>query len=98
MGLGILSISGASFIPALVTAQPSAHAGPATTREAKRSKKTGNVLDYGAVASKTPEIGPRISFALAACQNGGTSISRSPALTGNDAHRSQSVSLLETTE
>jgi rhamnogalacturonan hydrolase len=75
MGLGILSISGTSFIPALVTAQPSARAGPATTREAKMSKKICNVLDYGAVASKTIEIGPRISFAFAACKNGGTGIS-----------------------
>jgi rhamnogalacturonan hydrolase len=79
MGFGILSISGTSFIPALVTAQPSAHAGPAITREAKRSEKIVNVLDYGVVASKTPEIGPRISFAFAACKNGRTGISISGA-------------------
>jgi hypothetical protein len=72
MRLKVLSILGALLLPALVTAQLSGHVGPTTTREAKRSKKVCNILDYGGVASKTSDIGPPISSAFAACKTGGT--------------------------
>jgi rhamnogalacturonan hydrolase len=72
MRLGILSVFGALLLPALVSAQLSGHVGPTTTRDAKRSKKVCNVLDYGGVASKTSDIGPPIASAFAACRTGGT--------------------------
>ena len=60
------------MLPTLVSGQLSGHVGPTTTREAKRSKKVCNVLDYGGVASKTSDIGPPIASAFAACKTGGT--------------------------
>jgi rhamnogalacturonan hydrolase len=74
MRLRVLSILGALLLPALVTAQLSGHVGPTITREAKRTKKVCNVLDYGGVASKTSDIGPPISSAFAVCKTGGTDI------------------------
>jgi len=72
MRLDILSTFSVLFLPALVSGQLSGHVGPTTTRDAKRSKKVCNVLDYGGVASKTSDIGPPVVSAFAACKTGGT--------------------------
>jgi rhamnogalacturonan hydrolase len=42
-----------------------------TSRASKRTKVC-NVLDYGAVASKTSDVGPALTSAFAACKSGGT--------------------------
>jgi rhamnogalacturonan hydrolase len=97
MKFTILSLLGGLLLPTLVVAQLSGHVGPTTTREAKRSKKVCNVLDYGGTASKTSDIGPPISSAFAACKSGGTGISF-PARDGVVTQSCQSIFLPEITE
>lgn len=65
------SLVAAVLLPSLVTAQLSGSVGPLTSRSAKRGKVC-NVLNYGAVASKTSDIGPALASAFAACSTGGT--------------------------
>ena len=55
----------------LVSGQLSGNVGPTTTTEAKRAKKICNVLDYGAKADKSTDIGPALSKAWSACVSGG---------------------------
>lgn len=61
----------AAVVPTLVVGQLSGTVGPLTSRAAKAATKTCNVLDYGAVADGTTDIGPPITSAFAACKTGG---------------------------
>jgi rhamnogalacturonan hydrolase len=58
--------------PTVVVSQLSGKVGPLTSHATKTSKKTCNVLDYGAKADKTTDIGPPLASAHAACKSGGT--------------------------
>lgn len=55
-----------------VIGQLSGKVGPLTTHATKTAKKTCNVLNYGAKADKTTDIGPPLQSAFAACKTGGT--------------------------
>jgi hypothetical protein len=57
--------------PLATVAQLSGSVGPTTSTASKRSKKTCNVLDYGAKADKTTDLGPALSKAWQACVGGG---------------------------
>jgi rhamnogalacturonan hydrolase len=52
-------------------AQLSESVGPTTTTASKSSKKICNVLNYGAKADKTSDLGPPLASAFAACKTGG---------------------------
>jgi len=60
------------LLPAFIAAQLSGHVGPHTDIHLKRLKKVCNVLHYGAVASRTANLGPALSRAWNDCRNGGT--------------------------
>lgn len=53
-------------------AQLSGKVGPLTTHASKTAKKTCNVLNYGAKADKSSDVGPALLKAFAACKTGGT--------------------------
>lgn len=55
-----------------VFGQLSGKVGPLTTHAAKTAKKTCNVLDYGAKADKSTDLGPALLKAFTACKTGGT--------------------------
>ncbi|CAI7602734.1 unnamed protein product [Penicillium glandicola] len=57
--------------PLLVSAQLSGSVGPTTSYADKASNKICNVLDYGAVADKSTDVGPAISSAWDECKDGG---------------------------
>lgn len=61
----------AAVVPTLVVGQLSGTVGPLTSHATKAATKTCNVLDYGAVADGTTDVGPPISSAFAACKTGG---------------------------
>lgn len=66
-----LAISG---LPSLVKAQLAGSGytiGPLTTSDAKWATKICNVLDYGAVADLSTDIGPPLLAAFNACIDGG---------------------------
>lgn len=65
-------ISATALLPTLATAQLSGDVGPSTCSSAKTAKKECNVLDYGAVADKTTDVGPPLASAWADCKSGGT--------------------------
>ncbi|KAL6706220.1 hypothetical protein ACN47E_005955 [Coniothyrium glycines] len=65
-----LLFAAAAAVPAL--AQLSGKVGPLTTHAAKTAKKTCNVLDYGAKADKSTDLGPALLSAFTACKAGGT--------------------------
>ena len=52
--------------------QLSGKVGPLTTHASKSAKKTCNVLNYGAKADKSTDLGPALLAAFKACKNGGT--------------------------
>ena len=54
-----------------VNAQLSGKVGPTTPVASKQAKKTCSVLDFGAKADKSTDIGPAITKAFAACKSGG---------------------------
>lgn len=58
--------------PHAVHAQLKGHFGPTTSTAAKRAAKVCSVLDHGATASKSSDIGPALVAAFAACKSGGT--------------------------
>lgn len=62
------------LLPALVVGQLSGSVGPLTTVATKTAKKTCNVLNYGAKADKTTDLGPPLQSAFAACKSGGVII------------------------
>ena len=61
------------LLPSFVTAQLSGSVGPTTSTASKAAKKVCNVLNYGAKADKSTDIGPAITSAFNACKSGGTS-------------------------
>jgi rhamnogalacturonan hydrolase len=68
-----LSSLAAVLLPSLVSAQLSGSVGPLTTRAQKNATKVCNVMDYGAVASKTSDISAPLTSAFADCKTGGVS-------------------------
>lgn len=54
-----------------VAAQLSGSVGPTTSTASKRSKKTCSVLDYGAKADKSTDLGAALTKAWSACASGG---------------------------
>lgn len=66
-----LSIVNLLVLVGAAAAQLSGHVGPTTTTAAKRAKKTCNVLDYGAKADKSTDLGAALTKAWAACASGG---------------------------
>lgn len=61
-----------SIAPHAVQAQLQGRVGPTTSTASKRAAKVCSVLDYGATASKSSDIGPALVAAFAACKTGGT--------------------------
>ncbi|KAL4930492.1 putative extracellular rhamnogalacturonase [Aspergillus undulatus] len=57
--------------PFLVKAQLSGSVGPLTSSSSKSQTKTCNVVDYGAIADKSTDIGPALSSAWDDCASGG---------------------------
>ena len=53
------------------TAQLSGSVGPTTSTASKAAKKICNVLNYGAVADKSTDIGPPLLAAWTDCKSGG---------------------------
>ncbi|CAO2647301.1 Nn.00g082230.m01.CDS01 [Neocucurbitaria sp. VM-36] len=62
----------AAFSVLPVFGQLSGKVGPLTTHASKTAKKTCNVLNYGAKADKTTDVGPALLSAFTACKSGGT--------------------------
>ena len=54
-----------------VLGQLSGKVGPVTSIATKAAKKTCNVLNYGAKADKSTDLGPALVSAFAACKAGG---------------------------
>lgn len=67
--LSFLSLVG--LVPTLAAAQLSGSVGPLTSASTKAATKTCNVLDYGAAADKTTDLGPPLASAFAECKSGG---------------------------
>ncbi|GLA78685.1 hypothetical protein AtubIFM55763_011699 [Aspergillus tubingensis] len=65
----ILAILGS--MPFIVQAQLTGHVGPTTSATDKAAVKTCNVLDYGAVADNTTDVGQPIMNAFNDCASGG---------------------------
>lgn len=60
-----------ALLPALVLGQLSGSVGCLTSHTTKNATKTCNVLNYGAVADKSTDLGPPLASAFAACKSGG---------------------------
>jgi hypothetical protein len=60
-----------SLLSTCCSAQLSGSVGPTTTTAQKAAKKICNVLNYGAKADKTTDLGPPLASAFAACKTGG---------------------------
>ena len=58
-------------LPSLIAAQLSGTTGPLTSAASKAATKTCNVLNYGAKADKSTDLGPPLTSAFAACKSGG---------------------------
>ncbi|RAK96235.1 RGase A [Aspergillus ibericus CBS 121593] len=58
-------------MPFIVQAQLTGHVGPTTSATDKAAVKTCNVLDYGAVADNTTDVGQPIMDAFTDCASGG---------------------------
>ncbi|KAE8154496.1 pectin lyase fold/virulence factor [Aspergillus avenaceus] len=67
--LSLLSFVG--LVPTLAVASLSGSVGPKTSVATKAATKTCNVLDYGAAADKTTDLGPPLASAFADCKSGG---------------------------
>ena len=59
------------LLSSLCSAQLSGSVGPTTSTASKTAKKVCNVLNYGAVADKSTDLGPPLASAFAACKSGG---------------------------
>ncbi|GAQ42763.1 rhamnogalacturonase [Aspergillus niger] len=57
--------------PIFAAAQLSGSVGPLTSASTKAATKTCNVLDYGAVADKSTDLGAPLASAFADCKSGG---------------------------
>ncbi|PYI05672.1 rhamnogalacturonase rhgA [Aspergillus sclerotiicarbonarius CBS 121057] len=66
-----LSILALALAPLLVNGQLSGSVGPLTSASTKAAYKTCNVLDYGAVADNSTDLGPAITSAWDECSDGG---------------------------
>ncbi|GKZ80866.1 hypothetical protein AnigIFM56816_005375 [Aspergillus niger] len=66
-----LPILALALAPLLVNGQLSGSVGPLTSAHSKAATKTCNVLDYGAVADNSTDIGSALSEAWDACSDGG---------------------------
>ncbi|KKY37096.1 putative glycoside hydrolase family 28 protein [Diaporthe ampelina] len=66
-----LSVLNLFVLVGAAVAQLTGHVGPTTKTAAKRSKKTCNVLDYGAKADKKTDLGAALTKAWSACASGG---------------------------
>ena len=64
-------VSFLSFFASLVHAQLSGSVGPLTSLASKAAKKTCSVLDYGAKADQSTDLGPPLLAAFNACKSGG---------------------------
>ncbi|KAF2111278.1 RGase A [Lophiotrema nucula] len=71
MRLSRFLLGAVALLPELVLGQLSGKVGPTTTTATKTAKKKCSVLDYGAKADKTTDIGPPLTSAWAACKSGG---------------------------
>ncbi|KAF1996452.1 glycoside hydrolase family 28 protein [Amniculicola lignicola CBS 123094] len=65
-------VGATAFLSTGVVAQLSGTVGPKTSVASKTAKKKCSVLDYGAKADKTTDLGPPLASAFAACKTGGT--------------------------
>jgi rhamnogalacturonan hydrolase len=74
MRISVFFLSGVTLLSTLVAGQLSGKVGPTTSHTSKTSKKICNVLNYGAKADKTTDLGPPLASAFAACKTGGTVI------------------------
>lgn len=60
-----------TLLAAQTSAQLSGDVGPLTSSSTKKATKTCNVLNYGAKADKSTDLGPPLASAFAACKSGG---------------------------
>ncbi|KAJ6019920.1 hypothetical protein N7499_003779 [Penicillium canescens] len=67
----IRSLFAIGLAPLLANAYLSGSVGPTTSAATKSAKKVCNVLDYGAVADKSTDIGSALNSAWVACRDGG---------------------------
>lgn len=67
--VSLLSLVG--LVPTFAAARLSGSVGPLTSVSDKAAVKTCNVLDYGAAADKSTDLGPALSSAFDACKSGG---------------------------
>jgi rhamnogalacturonan hydrolase len=63
--------AGALLLPSLTTAYLTGSVGPTTSTSDKAAIKTCNILDYGAVADNSTDVGQPIMDAAADCSSGG---------------------------
>lgn len=64
-------VTALSILSTCCTAQLSGSVGPTTSTASKAAKKICNVLNYGAVADKSTDIGPPLLAAWTDCKSGG---------------------------
>jgi len=64
-------VTAAAVLSTGASAQLSGSVGPTTSTASKAAKKICNVLNYGAVADQSTDIGPPLAAAWAACKTGG---------------------------
>jgi rhamnogalacturonan hydrolase len=69
----VVSLFGAaaSILSTCCSAQLSGSVGPTTSTASKAAKKICNVLNYGAVADQSTDLGPALLAAWTACNSGG---------------------------
>jgi rhamnogalacturonan hydrolase len=60
-----------ALLSSCCSAQLSGSVGPTTSTASKAAKKVCNVLNYGAVADKSTDLGPALLAAWKACNSGG---------------------------
>jgi len=71
MHISSLIIAATALLPTAL-GQLSGKVGPLTTHATKTAKKTCSVLNYGAKADKSTDLGPALLSAFTACKTGGT--------------------------
>jgi rhamnogalacturonan hydrolase len=72
-----------SLLATCCSAQLSGTVGPTTSTASKAAKKICNVLNYGAVADKSTDLGPALLAAWTDCKSGGIG---KYSFTGVDRH------------
>ena len=71
------AVAAIGLLSTCCSAQLSGGTGPTTTTAQKAAKKICNVLDYGAKADKSTDLGGPLASAFAACKSGGIGSSKS---------------------